>query len=80
MNVGLRIAAAGKKTINTKMAGGGSSVVSAACVCPDGEWGSDWGVCWHPASAFDGVVRFEHDGCERHEATAERIIPGLDGM
>lgn len=29
-----------------------------------GELGRDWGACTHPGSAFDGRVRFEHDGCE----------------
>lgn len=26
---------------------------------------SDWGACTNPRSAFDGNVRFEHDGCEQ---------------
>lgn len=30
-----------------------------------GELGGDWGVCTDAGSAFDGRVRFEHDGCER---------------
>jgi hypothetical protein len=29
-----------------------------------GALAEDWGVCSHPASRFDGTVRFEHDGCE----------------
>lgn len=24
----------------------------------------DWGVCSNPDAPFDGIVRFEHDGCE----------------
>lgn len=28
-----------------------------------GEIGDDWGVCSAASSAFDGIVRFEHDGC-----------------
>jgi hypothetical protein len=27
----------------------------------------DWGVCSNPASEFDGIVRFEHDGCDAYE-------------
>jgi hypothetical protein len=29
-----------------------------------GRLGSDWGVCSCGSSPFDGVVRFEHDGCD----------------
>ena len=29
-----------------------------------GQIGADWGVCSSAESAFDGQVRFEHDGCE----------------
>jgi hypothetical protein len=29
-----------------------------------GELGWDWGACTNGNSAFDGRVRFEHDGCE----------------
>ncbi len=36
-----------------------------------GEPGLDWGVCAHADSAFDGQVRFEHDGCERFFARAD---------
>lgn len=28
-----------------------------------GSFAFDWGVCSHPQSPFDGMVRFEHDGC-----------------
>ncbi len=30
-----------------------------------GRLGDDWGVCSASKSPHDGVVRFEHDGCER---------------
>ncbi|MFD6329525.1 DUF3027 domain-containing protein [Streptomyces niveus] len=36
-----------------------------------GELGLDWGVCAHAGSAFDGQVRFEHDGCEGFFARAD---------
>jgi hypothetical protein len=29
-----------------------------------GQIGSDWGVCSSDSSPFDGVARFEHDGCD----------------
>ena len=29
-----------------------------------GRVGNDWGVCSSADSAFDGRVRFEHDGCD----------------
>jgi hypothetical protein len=29
-----------------------------------GEIGRDYGACTNSASPFDGVVRFEHDGCD----------------
>ncbi|WP_429416789.1 DUF3027 domain-containing protein [Nocardia sp. GAS34] len=32
-----------------------------------GRIGMDWGVCTN-TSAFDGRVRFEHDGCDAFEA------------
>jgi hypothetical protein len=28
-----------------------------------GGLGADFGACTNPAAAFDGQVRFEHDGC-----------------
>ena len=28
---------------------------------------SDWGVCSHSASDWDGLAMFEHDGCEHFE-------------
>jgi hypothetical protein len=30
----------------------------------DGYLRTDWGVCSHPESPFDGKLMFEHDGCE----------------
>lgn len=32
-----------------------------------GPLGSDWGACTNPNSAFDGRVKFEHDGCPQYE-------------
>src|SRR5215475_7485312 len=32
-----------------------------------GPIGADWGVCSSASSPFDGVARFEHDGCEHFE-------------
>lgn len=29
-----------------------------------GHLSTDWGVCSHPESPFDGRLMFEHDGCE----------------
>ncbi len=29
-----------------------------------GKIGADWGVCSSESSPFDGVARFEHDGCD----------------
>jgi hypothetical protein len=29
-----------------------------------GRLGADWGVCSGSASPFDGIARFEHDGCD----------------
>lgn len=28
-----------------------------------GVFAEDWGVCSNPESSFDGLVRYEHDGC-----------------
>ena len=33
-----------------------------------GTFEEDWGACTNVASRFDGLVRFEHDGCEAYEA------------
>lgn len=30
-----------------------------------GALAEDWGVCSNPDSSFDGLVRFEQDGCRR---------------
>ena len=37
-----------------------------------GALASDWGACTHSASALDGTLRFEHDGCDQH-------VPAVDG-
>jgi len=29
-----------------------------------GQIGADWGACSSASSPFDGVTRFEHDGCD----------------
>jgi len=42
-----------------------------------GVLGSDYGACSNPASAFDGTVRFEHDGCVEF-ADAEEWAPVPD--
>ena len=31
----------------------------------------DYGACSNPASPFDGIVRFEHDGCSEFTPKAE---------
>jgi hypothetical protein len=36
-----------------------------------GSWGLDRGVCSNEASSFDGMARFEHDGCEAYEEAPE---------
>jgi hypothetical protein len=33
----------------------------------DGLFSADYGACTNAASAFDGSVLFEHDGCEQFE-------------
>ncbi len=33
-----------------------------------GEFKSDWGVCTNPLSPRDGIVTFEHDGCDHFVA------------
>jgi len=33
-----------------------------------GGLGQDYGACANPASALDGTVRFEHDGCDAFDA------------
>ena len=37
------------------------------CVHALGRMGNDWGVCCNPDSPLDGVMAFEHDGCEGFE-------------
>lgn len=38
----------------------------------EGALGSDWGVCTNPASPYDSLVRFEHDGCPEHSCEHAR--------
>ncbi|MER7848576.1 DUF3027 domain-containing protein [Kitasatospora sp. NPDC096077] len=40
-----------------------------------GTMGLDYGACANGASAFDGTVRFEHDGCERFEHAGRWSVP-----
>jgi hypothetical protein len=42
----------------------------------DGPLGGDWGACSGAASAFDGTLRFEHDGCEGFQLADEDGPPG----
>jgi Protein of unknown function (DUF3027) len=32
-----------------------------------GVFSDDYGICSNPTSRFDGIIRFEHDGCEHFE-------------
>jgi hypothetical protein len=41
----------------------------------EGALATDWGACTNEASPFDGVVRFEHDGCEAYADAGEWIQP-----
>ncbi|MGQ0846577.1 MAG: DUF3027 domain-containing protein [Sporichthyaceae bacterium] len=47
--------------------------------------GADWGACSGASSQFDGLLRFEHDGCEAFEqdstgrAPFSRSSPQRDG-
>jgi hypothetical protein len=45
----------------------------------EGQWQYDWGVCSNPLSPFDGMVRFEHDGCDHWEAGIE-ILKDVDDI
>lgn len=40
-----------------------------------GVLGADYGACTNPSAAFDGMVRFEHDGCVEFTATEEWVEP-----
>ncbi len=40
-----------------------------------GEFSDDYGACSNPAAEFDGQARFEHDGCDRHDAAPEWVTP-----
>ncbi|RNF85930.1 DUF3027 domain-containing protein [Montanilutibacter psychrotolerans] len=35
-----------------------------------GKFRTDWGGCSNRESAFDGVLRFAHDGCDKFEEKA----------
>jgi Protein of unknown function (DUF3027) len=37
-----------------------------------GALAEDWGVCSNPSSSFDGIARFEHDGCEEFSQADEQ--------
>jgi hypothetical protein len=36
-----------------------------------GDLADDYGACSNPQSEFDGIIRFEHDGCGKHEQAEE---------
>jgi hypothetical protein len=36
-----------------------------------GQLGADWGVCSAASSPYDGVARFEHDGCDHFAEDAQ---------
>lgn len=40
-----------------------------------GELGSDYGACASARSLFDGMIQFEHDGCDQFEDAGEWITP-----
>ena len=40
-----------------------------------GALAEDYGVCSNPVSPFDGVVRFEHDGCDAFDEAVEGTPP-----
>lgn len=44
-----------------------------------GAFSHDYGGCSNPASPFDKVVMFEHDGCEAHEDAGHWIVPDKSG-
>jgi hypothetical protein len=37
-----------------------------------GALAEDWGVCSNQASPFDGIARFEHDGCDHFSEADEQ--------
>ena len=39
-----------------------------------GALGDDWGACSGALSPFDGMVRFEHDGCDAFEAVRRGAV------
>lgn len=48
-------------------------------VALSGALGNDCGACSNAASAFDGRVRFEHDGCEQFEKSIDGWGQSDDG-
>jgi len=40
-----------------------------------GALAEDYGVCSNPLSPFDGIVRFEHDGCEYFDEADDGTPP-----
>jgi hypothetical protein len=44
-----------------------------------GVFAEDYGVCAGSTSDFDGLVRFEHDGCAAHESTEGWVLPDGEG-
>jgi hypothetical protein len=36
-----------------------------------GAFADDYGICSNPRSDFDGLVRFEHDGCDKFSAAED---------
>ncbi len=40
-----------------------------------GALAEDYGVCSNPAFPFDGVVRFEHDGCDAFDEAVDGTPP-----
>ncbi|MGW5851752.1 DUF3027 domain-containing protein [Streptomyces sp. NPDC055254] len=40
-----------------------------------GRMGNDYGACANGVSRFDGIVRFEHDGCEVFEKSGQWAVP-----
>lgn len=45
-----------------------------------GALGTDYGACTNPSSAFDGMVRFEHDGCVEFTDAEEWAQPQLSSQ
>ena len=43
----------------------------------EGPLSTDWGVCSHAKSPFDGRVMFEHDGCDHYTGANEWVTTFL---